>query len=470
MERSSKYAAAVQRRHRAGGRESSPGKATLAESLAANDHPAGEVVAPDHLWAAPTGFVDEDIARAHGLVQFDPSARAGRGDPDLDGEDARTVAASGFTGGGGPLPMLDRVQASFGHHDVGGVRAHVGGAAAEASDALGARAYASEDQVAFASPPDLFLVAHEAAHVVQQRGGVQLSGGLGRAGDEHERHADAVAGAVVRGESAEPLLDRYQGGGPSSAVQRHPGDDEPLRERTRQQQVTVSEDFESFRAAVTQWLAREVMSRTDDAHRENPLVDASNLADLHHRLVENERVGQQVTLEARLIPGAHRYERVEFRIPGLTLLDTQRIEGRAPDTPRIRRQIEELRRRRRQLVRTAETDVREALRMANHAALSGSRNYRADAATERFRQIAWLQTFIDRCVGGPSGPDERFADNYMQAYELREMERMADQAMARADRSVEAVNSVDQQLRGLHEEIGQEYEPEDAPEVPDVRL
>ncbi len=52
----------------------------------------------------------------------------------------------------------------------------------------------------------LHTAAHEAAHVVQQRAGVHLKGGLGEAGDAYEQHADAVADAVVRGESAEGLL------------------------------------------------------------------------------------------------------------------------------------------------------------------------------------------------------------------------------------------------------------------------
>jgi hypothetical protein len=39
-------------------------------------------------------------------------------------------------------------------------------------------------------------------------------------GDPHEQHADAVADRVVRGESAEPLLDRYSGSGGAPVVQR----------------------------------------------------------------------------------------------------------------------------------------------------------------------------------------------------------------------------------------------------------
>ncbi|HTJ41348.1 MAG TPA: DUF4157 domain-containing protein [Kofleriaceae bacterium] len=139
-----------------------------------------------------------------------------------EGAPVQSIAARGVDGGGAALPHLDRIQASFGHHDVGGVRAHVGGAAAAAAAELGARAYATGDDVAFASAPDLRLAAHEAAHVVQQRGGVRFSRGIGAAGDDFERHADAVAELVVRGESAEALLNPFahRGSAGGAAVQR----------------------------------------------------------------------------------------------------------------------------------------------------------------------------------------------------------------------------------------------------------
>jgi len=41
------------------------------------------------------------------------------------------------------------------------------------------------------------LVAHELAHVVQQRAGVSLKGGVGESGDRYEQEADAAARAVV---------------------------------------------------------------------------------------------------------------------------------------------------------------------------------------------------------------------------------------------------------------------------------
>ncbi|MEZ4398728.1 MAG: DUF4157 domain-containing protein [Kofleriaceae bacterium] len=141
---------------------------------------------------------------------------------DLPAAEVHAAAEAGVAGAGGPLPHGEAIGRSFGHHDVTGIRAHVGGAAAQAARAIGASAYATGDAVAFAGAPDLRQAAHEAAHVVQQRGGVRLDGGVGRAGDPFERHADAVAAKVVAGESAEALLDtmahRGAGGGP--AVQR----------------------------------------------------------------------------------------------------------------------------------------------------------------------------------------------------------------------------------------------------------
>ena len=146
----------------------------------------------------------------------------------MDGGDAATdpdlvhgAALDGVAGAGGSLPHGDAIQRSFGaEHDVSNVSAHVGGAAADACDTIGATAYATGNDVAFASSPDLHTAAHEAAHVVQQRSGVQLYGGVGEAGDIHEQHADAVADRVVAGESAGDLLAAYTGGGGSAAVQR----------------------------------------------------------------------------------------------------------------------------------------------------------------------------------------------------------------------------------------------------------
>jgi hypothetical protein len=132
------------------------------------------------------------------------------------------AAAAGVRDASGALPYASAIQQSFGRHDIGGVKAAVGGAASKATAAIGATAYATGDRVAFGDAPDLHTAAHEAAHVVQQRSGVQLAGGVGSSGDRYEQHADRVADRVVAGGSAEGLLDEMVGGGgASNAVQRH---------------------------------------------------------------------------------------------------------------------------------------------------------------------------------------------------------------------------------------------------------
>jgi hypothetical protein len=153
---------------------------------------------------------------AEGLpVQRKEASAPGTAPAASDSTSANAVHAAaqrGLTGGRSALPYGGTIQKLFGRHDVSGVAAHVGGPAADACAQMGATAYASQDHVAFAGAPDLHTAAHEAAHVVQQRGGVQLKGGIGEVGDAYERHADEVADLVVAGRSAEGALDRHAGG------------------------------------------------------------------------------------------------------------------------------------------------------------------------------------------------------------------------------------------------------------------
>jgi len=140
-------------------------------------------------------------------------------------ERVHAAAAHGIGGAGGPLPFVDTIQRSFGHHDLSSVVAHTDGAAREGALAMGASAFATGHHVAFAASPDLHTVAHEAAHVVQQRAGVQLKGGVGVVGDPYELHSDRVADRVVAGDSAEALLDELgprRGGGAGGVVMRKP--------------------------------------------------------------------------------------------------------------------------------------------------------------------------------------------------------------------------------------------------------
>ncbi|MCO4760378.1 MAG: DUF4157 domain-containing protein [Myxococcales bacterium] len=126
------------------------------------------------------------------------------------------VAAQGVRGGGSALPHLATIQNAFGHHDVSGAQAHVGGAGGAAAEEMGAEAYAMGNDVAFAQQPDLHTAAHEATHLVQQRAGLMPEGGVGSDGDTFEKQADEVASLVTSGQSAEGKLDQISGGGNGS--------------------------------------------------------------------------------------------------------------------------------------------------------------------------------------------------------------------------------------------------------------
>lgn len=182
--------------------------------------PAPQPIQRKEAPAAPAAGAVAARSQSSALVQFSLSAALQRqAETGMASGDVHGTAAAGIGGASGALPHLDAIQMSFGHHDVSSVQAHTDGAAAQASAALGAHGYASGNHVAFAdSAPSLHLAAHEAAHVVQQRAGVQLKGAVGQVGDVYERHADAVADKVVAGESAQGLLDQMTPAGASTGA------------------------------------------------------------------------------------------------------------------------------------------------------------------------------------------------------------------------------------------------------------
>jgi len=128
------------------------------------------------------------------------------------------AAAAGTATPTGELPHRADLEAAFGR-DLSDVEAHTGPDAQQSAAAMGAEAYATGDHVVAPADASLFLVAHEVTHVLQQRDGVQLAGGIdGGAGDPYEREADDVAGAVVRGESVAHRFGKGARGG--AGVQR----------------------------------------------------------------------------------------------------------------------------------------------------------------------------------------------------------------------------------------------------------
>ena len=175
-------------------RAAEPGKRTLTESLAPRT-----VAEARH---APTVQM-----RSEGATHDDHAVLA--------------AADRGIATPASPLPHGATIQQLFGNHRLSGIKAHTGTAAAASAAAMGAKAYATGEHLVLGDNTDLHTVAHEAAHFVQQRAGVQLKTGVGQAGDIYERHADEVADRVVAGRSVEALLDQMPGGGHlGPAVQR----------------------------------------------------------------------------------------------------------------------------------------------------------------------------------------------------------------------------------------------------------
>lgn len=98
------------------------------------------------------------------------------------------------------------MEQAFGR-DFGHVRAHTGTDAQEASRELGARAFTLGADIAFDTPnPDKGTIAHELAHVVQQKTspGVQTSGATSR-DDPAEREARIVEQAFASGQDIPPI-------------------------------------------------------------------------------------------------------------------------------------------------------------------------------------------------------------------------------------------------------------------------
>jgi len=175
-------------------------------------------------------------------------------------------AQRGIATSASPLPHGETIQRAFGRHDISGIQAHTGADAAASAGAMGAKAYASGEHVVLGEGADLHTVAHEAAHVVQQRAGVSLAGSVGQRGDGYERAANAAADAVVRGESAHALL----GGGASSGGASS-GDAPVQRKVPDDQEDSVLEHYDYM-------VTRHEMDR--DAHMDalTDAIDCSNSA------------------------------------------------------------------------------------------------------------------------------------------------------------------------------------------------
>jgi hypothetical protein len=208
-----------------GVQQTGPGKHTLTEELPVQRRAAMASGAASVASGATASSAGSASVGASNSIPLDSlfGARREAAVPTGSPEQVHAAAARGTATPATRLPFADQIQRSFGRHDVSGIQAHAGPDAAGSARAIGAQGYAAGNHVVFDEGADLHTVAHEAAHVVQQRGGVQLLGGVGAADDAYEAHADEVAAAVVAGESAEAMLDTAAPGAePESADETDP--------------------------------------------------------------------------------------------------------------------------------------------------------------------------------------------------------------------------------------------------------
>ncbi len=139
---------------------------------------------------------------------------------ELDSAAVQQAAAQGAQTPSQTLPYRAELQASLAGHDLSTIAAHVGADASRSAERMGAEAFATGEHVVFRGAPTLATTAHEVAHVLQQRNGVQLKGGVGQHGDSYERNADAVAARVVAQQPASDLLAAGSGRGGQAGLGR----------------------------------------------------------------------------------------------------------------------------------------------------------------------------------------------------------------------------------------------------------
>jgi Domain of unknown function (DUF4157) len=191
------------------------------------------------------------------------------------------------------------MESRFGH-DFSGVKVHTGARAAESAHAVGALAYTVGRDVVFGAGQyaphtgeGRRLLAHELAHVVQQRPGLAAKGELtlGATDDPAEREADRVADAVLSDRPAAPLAP-----GPASVIRRAgrdsdsppppaPGPSQPSTTATCGPDVTaqVSAAVSNTRSTFGGWNTADKTSACDALDSLLTGASAWDIVELHNQ-------------------------------------------------------------------------------------------------------------------------------------------------------------------------------------------
>jgi hypothetical protein len=180
--------------------QSQVGNAHIARLLAQRAGEEEEELQATHDLTQRAEAEEEEVQAKHETV----GVEGGPVGPDTAGR------IESMRGGGSSLDTGTRtsMESAFGTN-FSDVRVHADGESDALNRRLTARAFTTGSDIFLrrdASPSDTRLLAHELTHVVQQRSMSGGAGGMrvGAAGDNHERHADAVADALTAAPSQAP--------------------------------------------------------------------------------------------------------------------------------------------------------------------------------------------------------------------------------------------------------------------------
>lgn len=206
------------------------GNATIARSLAQREAPEEEVLAkhdPSIQREAPEEEVlakhdpslvqreapeEEVLAKHDSSIQREETPEVGLEGGQISRELSSRIESKRGSGSTLDAGTRSSMESAFGER-FDDVRIHTDDESDRLNRSVSAKAFTTGSDIFFsrgASPSDGQLMAHELAHVVQQRDSSPSSGGpmtVGAADDVHEHSADAAASAVSSGGGVQRLAD-----------------------------------------------------------------------------------------------------------------------------------------------------------------------------------------------------------------------------------------------------------------------